>query len=75
MKLVPPDTLAIGDKYRLTGAACTKAEREDKSTYEVVNKDTACVLGAHLIVKGDDGVEREVRIMPWVKVYKIEEHK
>lgn len=69
--LVKPEELDIGDKFRLTGEACDPAEREDKDTYEVINKDLGCTLGAHLIVRGSDGASHETRIMPWVKVYKV----
>ena len=70
--LVSPETLQIGDKFRLTGVACDDTERDDKNVYEIVNKNTACATGAHLIVRDDaGGPERETRIMPWVKVWKV----
>lgn len=71
MILVKPETLEIGDKFRLTGIACDEAERNDTSIYEVVNKNVACTLGAHIITKNSDGVEQEQHLMPWVKVYKV----
>jgi hypothetical protein len=69
--LMKPEELEIGMRFRLTGDACNEAERENQHTYLVTNKDSACKLGAHLIVADEAGAEEEIRILPWVKVIKV----
>ncbi len=70
--IMKPEDLRIGMRFRLTGDACNSEERDNKHIYEVTNHDSACKLGAHLIVKDETGKEQEMRIMPWVSVLRIE---
>ena len=71
--IVKPESLKIGMRFRLTGDACNPQERDNKHIYEVTNENTACKLGAHLIVRDETtGTEHEMQIMPWVPVIRIE---
>jgi len=69
--LMKPEELEIGMSFRLTGDACNQEERENTHVYLVTNKDDACKMGAHIIVKDESGEEQEMRILPWVKVIKV----
>jgi hypothetical protein len=71
MARLKPETLEIGMKFRLTGDACNEEERNDNHIYEVINKDEVCRLGAHVIVKNEEGKEQEMRIMPWVPLHEV----
>lgn len=71
-KVIKPEELDIGMRFRLTGDAENADERNDKHIYTVINKDLNCKLGAHLIVEDETGREREISIMPWVPLLHIE---
>ena len=73
-KIVKPEVLnKTGVRFRLTGEASNSAECDDKHIYEVINWSTTCTLGVHLMVKNEEGLEQEMKIMPWVPVILIEE--
>lgn len=71
---IEPKDLDIGMQFRLTGDAETPEERDMANhVFEVTNVDTACKLGAHLIIKNvGTGEETETLIMPWVPVILIQ---
>lgn len=71
---IGPKDLNIGMQFRLTGDAETPQERDMANhVFRVTNVNTACKLGAHLIIENvETGEESETFIMPWVPVILIE---
>lgn len=71
---IDPKDLDIGMRFRLTGDAESPEERAMANhIYRVTNVDTACKLGAHLIIENvETGEETETLIMPWVPVILVE---
>lgn len=70
--VIKPEELRPGMSFCLIGDDYTVAERKDQNVYEVTSRDMSYRCGAHVMVRDQTGLEREMKISPFAQVWKLE---